>query len=59
MLWQFLGVLADRLDTTSRDLRVAKQELHAEEIVADDDDNSITIEIFPGLDSDRSPSVRR
>jgi len=56
MLWQFLGVLADRLDTTSRDLRVAKQELHAEDI---SDDDGVTIEIFPGLDSDRAPSVRR
>jgi PPM family protein phosphatase len=56
MLWQFLGVLADRLDATSRDLRHAKQELHAEDI---SDDDSVTIEIFPGLDSDRAPSARR
>jgi PPM family protein phosphatase len=56
MLWQFLGVLADRLDATSRDLRHAKQELHAEELT---DDDGVTIEIFPGLDSDRTPSARR
>ncbi len=35
MLWQFLGVLADRLDQTSADLRVAKQELAAEDITED------------------------
>ena len=31
MLWQFLGVLADRLDQTSSELRHAKQELHADD----------------------------
>jgi PPM family protein phosphatase len=46
MLWQFLGVLADRLDQTSSELRHAKQELHAEEISED-----VTIEIFPGIES--------
>ena len=35
MLWQFLGVLADRLDQTSADLRHAKQELAAEDITED------------------------
>jgi serine/threonine protein phosphatase PrpC len=35
MLWQFLGVLADRLDATSSDLRHAKEELHAEDITSD------------------------
>jgi serine/threonine protein phosphatase PrpC/CRP-like cAMP-binding protein len=54
MLWQFLGVLADRLDATSSELRQAKEELHAEDISED-----VSIEIFPGLDSDRVPSVRR
>jgi serine/threonine protein phosphatase PrpC/CRP-like cAMP-binding protein len=38
LLWQFLGVLADRLDQTSRDLSNAKTELLAEDISA---------EIFP------------
>src|SRR5215472_1254809 len=38
MLWQFLGVLADRLDQTSSELRHAKQELAAEDVSA---------EIFP------------
>jgi serine/threonine protein phosphatase PrpC len=42
MLWQFLGVLADRLDTTSSELRHAKQELAAEDV---------TNEIFPETDS--------
>jgi CRP-like cAMP-binding protein len=40
MLWQFLGVLADRLDQTSSELRHAKQELSAEDISA---------EIFPDM----------
>jgi serine/threonine protein phosphatase PrpC len=35
MLWQFLGVLADRLDQTSSELRHAKEELSAEDITAD------------------------
>jgi serine/threonine protein phosphatase PrpC len=35
MLWQFLGVLADRLDHTSSELRHAKQELAAEDITDD------------------------
>src|SRR5262249_42302305 len=34
MLWQFLGVLADRLDATSSELRHAKQELAAEDVTA-------------------------
>ena len=32
LLWQFLGVLADRLDQTTRDLSSARQELAAEDI---------------------------
>ena len=40
MLWQFLGVLADRLDQTSSELRHAKQELRAEDL---------TGEIFPDM----------
>jgi hypothetical protein len=35
MLWQFLGVLADRLDATSSELRHAKEELQAEDITSD------------------------
>ncbi len=41
LLWQFLGVLADRLDQTSRDLSFAKEELAAEDItdaIAEDED---------------------
>lgn len=49
MLWQFLGVLADRLDATSSELRHAKQELHADDITDD-----VTIEIFPGIEGDRA-----
>ncbi len=43
LLWQFLGVLADRLDQTSKDLRFARAELSAEDMTA---------EIFPALDED-------
>lgn len=32
LLWQFLGVLADRLEQTSRDLTTAREELAAEDI---------------------------
>ncbi|MCC6553439.1 MAG: Stp1/IreP family PP2C-type Ser/Thr phosphatase [Polyangiaceae bacterium] len=35
LLWQFLGVLADRLDQTSRDLTHAREELAAEDITND------------------------
>ena len=35
MLWQFLGVLAERLDQTSKDLRSAREEIEAEDITAD------------------------
>ena len=49
LLWQFLGVLADRLDHTSRDLSSARQELAAEDVTADT--------IFAESD-ENSPSVR-
>jgi serine/threonine protein phosphatase PrpC len=47
LLWQFLGVLADRLADTSRELGAAKEELAAEDITGeifsdDDDDNRKT-----------------
>jgi CRP-like cAMP-binding protein len=45
MLWQFLGVLADRLDHMNTELRTARQELLAEDMSA---------EIFP-VDADTSP----
>lgn len=45
-LWQFLGVLADRLDATSRDLRTARAEAHVEDI---------THEIFPEVDPEAGP----
>jgi hypothetical protein len=35
MLWQFLGVLADRLDQTNSQLHNAKRELAAEDITSD------------------------
>jgi serine/threonine protein phosphatase PrpC/CRP-like cAMP-binding protein len=54
MLWQFLGVLADRLDQTSSELRNAKRELAAEDM---------TGEIFPEIDSETEsippPSLSR
>lgn len=57
MLWQFLGVLADRLDHTSSELRHAKQELHADDVTED-----VTVEIFPGIeggDHSSGPFSRR
>ena len=45
LLWQFLGVLADRLDQTSRDLSTAKEELAAEDItdaISEDDEEAAT-----------------
>jgi serine/threonine protein phosphatase PrpC len=47
MLWQFLGVLADRLDRTSSELHEMKRELGAEDMTA---------EIFPEVDVDPMPS---
>ena len=43
LLWQFLGVLADRLDQTSKDLKVARAELSAEDMTA---------EIFPAMEDE-------
>ena len=52
LLWQFLGVLADRLADTSRELGAAKEELALEDISTeifsdDDDDNRKTLLIPP------------
>ncbi|WP_394843315.1 Stp1/IreP family PP2C-type Ser/Thr phosphatase [Pendulispora brunnea] len=46
LLWQFLGVLADRLDQTSSELKHAREELTAEDITAD---------IFPIVEQPTSP----
>ncbi len=46
MLWQFLGVFADRLDQTSSELHDAKRELAAEDVTSD---------IFP-VDVDEPPA---
>lgn len=48
-LWQFLGVLADRLDATSRELRTAREEANVEDI---------TNEIFPEMDPPSEPAGR-
>ena len=48
MLWQFLGVLADRLDQTNNQLHNAKRELAAEDVTDD---------IFPVGVDDGSPST--
>jgi serine/threonine protein phosphatase PrpC len=47
MLWQFLGVLADRLDRTSGELHEMKREMAAEDV---------TSEIFPEVDVEPLPS---
>jgi CRP-like cAMP-binding protein len=48
MLWQFLGVLADRLDQTSSELHEMKRELAAEDVTA---------EIFPEVEVDAMPAA--
>jgi hypothetical protein len=55
LLWQFLGVFADRLDQTSRDLTTAREELAAEDIsdaiFPDAEDMRPSIDVlFPSLD---------
>jgi PPM family protein phosphatase len=60
LLWQFLGVLADRLADTSRELGVAREEL-AEDISAemfeeDEDFERETLVIPPPAPSMRNPS---
>jgi PPM family protein phosphatase len=51
MLWQFLGVLADRLDQTSSELHDAKRELAAEDVTSD---------IFPvDVEEPAAPSALR
>jgi len=51
LLWQFLGVLADRLEDTNRELGAAKEELAAEdithEIFEDDDDEDRKTLVLP------------
>ena len=61
LLWQFTGVLADRLAATSRELGNAKEELAAEDITSeifaedDDDDNRKTLVVPPPPPSVRQP----
>jgi PPM family protein phosphatase len=53
LLWQFLGVLADRLEETSRELGAAKDELLAEDVTNaifeedEDDDDRKTLLLPP------------
>lgn len=49
LLWQFLGVFADRLDQTSKDLTHARQELAAEDI---------SDAIFPEAEDDTAKEAR-
>ncbi len=60
LLWQFTGVLADRLAATSRELGNAKEELAAEDITSeifaeDEDDDRKTLVIPPPPPSVREP----
>ena len=59
ILWQFLGVLADRLDQTNSDLHQARTELAAEDISAEIfpevDDTSQTLRIPPVTTPSRRP----
>ncbi len=56
MLWQFLGVLADRLDQTSSELRNAKRELAAVDMTSD---IFPEIELEPDAISPPPPSLSR
>jgi CRP-like cAMP-binding protein len=60
LLWQFLGVLADRLASTSRELGEARSELAAEDITedifaADEDEDRKTAKLPPPPPSLRTP----
>ncbi len=64
LLWQFLGVLADRLAETSRELGQAREELAAEDItselfeeVEDDDSDRRTLVVPPGTDEVEAPPI--
>lgn len=59
MLWQFLGVLADRLDVTSKELRAAKAELSAEDVSAKVALVEDVEDIFPVLDTGEHPRAPR
>lgn len=59
LLWQFLTVLGDRLDETNRELGQAREELQAEDVVADifliDDESRKTL-VHPPIPPQRQPS---
>jgi serine/threonine protein phosphatase PrpC/CRP-like cAMP-binding protein len=56
LLWQFLGVLAERLDQTSRDLSNARVELAAEDLTAEAD-TYIGLEEEPGTTLAEAPPL--
>lgn len=58
LLWQFLGVLADRLEDTSRELGAAREELAAEDVTyaifeEDDEEDRKTLVLPPPPDGAR------
>ena len=53
LLWQFLGVLADRLDQTNRDLSTAREELAAEDITSAIFPEHDNLDFAPGPPSTR------
>jgi serine/threonine protein phosphatase PrpC/CRP-like cAMP-binding protein len=59
LLWQFLGVLADRLEDTNRELGAAKEELAAEdithEIFEEEDDGDRKTLVLPPPPDDPEP----
>jgi hypothetical protein len=60
LLWQFLGVLADRLADTSRELGEAREELAAEDVThdifaAEEDEDRATSRLPPPPPSLRTP----
>jgi hypothetical protein len=60
LLWQFLGVLADRLADTSRELGAAREELAAEDVTqeiffTEEDEDRATSRLPPPPPSLRTP----
>ncbi|HEX3594773.1 MAG TPA: cyclic nucleotide-binding domain-containing protein, partial [Polyangiaceae bacterium] len=63
LLWQFLGVLADRLADTSRELGAAREELAAEDITqeiffSEEDEDRQTSKLPPAPAAPPPPSLR-
>ncbi len=62
LLWQFLGVLADRLADTSRELGEAREELAAEDVTQEiffsEEDEDRQTSKLPPAPAPAPPSIR-